>query len=60
MKLQIEVPDGFLGGELVFLEESAGAVKLSTMTVDTDCEARGKLPGTMPKQEKQLVPWEAD
>lgn len=60
MKLEIEVPDGFLGGELVFLEEVIGRIRLSTMTVDTDCEVRGKLPGTMPKQEKQIIPWEAD
>lgn len=60
MKLEIEVPDGFLCGKLVFIEERPNGLFFDDIIVDTERMIEAKKIDTTPKREKRLVPWEAD
>lgn len=60
MKLEIEVPDGFLCGKLVFIEERPSGLFFDDIIVDTDRMIEAKKVDAPPKQEKQIIPWEAD
>ncbi len=60
MKLEIEVPDGFVTGKLVFIEERNTGIWLDTVNVSTERVIRVGVPDTEGKRGEQRVPWEAD
>lgn len=60
MKLEIEVPDGFVAGKLVFIEERNTGIWLDAVNVSTERVIRVGVPDTEGKRGEQRVPWEAD
>ena len=60
MKLEIEVPDGFVVGKLVFIEERNTGIWLDTVNVNTGRVIQVRVPDTEGKRGKQRIPREAD
>ena len=60
MKLEIEVPDGFVTGKLVFIEERNTGIWLDAVNVSTGRVIQVGVPDTEGKRGEQRVPWEAD
>ena len=60
MKLEIEVPDGFVTGKLVFIEERNAGIWLDAVNVSAGRVIQVGVPGTEGKRGEQRVPWEAD
>ena len=60
MKLQIEVPDGFIAGKLVFITETNDGVNLDSLDVKTGRVLRVEKLSVEKSKMKQRVAWEAD
>lgn len=60
MKLEIEVPDGFVTGKLVFIEERNTGIWLDAVNVSTGRVIQVWAPDTEGKRGKQRIPREAD
>ena len=60
MKLEIEVPDGFVPGRLVFVEERNTGIWLDAVNVSIGRVIQGGVPDTEGKRGKHRIPWEAD
>ena len=60
MKLEIEVPDGFVAGKLVFIEERNTGIWLDAVSVNTGRVIEVGVPDTEGKRGKHRIPWEAD
>lgn len=60
MKLEIEVPDGFVAGKLVFIEERNTGIWLDEVNVSTESMIQVGAPDTEGKRGKHRIPWEAD
>ena len=59
MKIEIEVPDGFLFGKLVFTEARGNRVYLSSVDVNIELEQRVETIKAM-KKAGCRIPWEAN
>ena len=60
MKLEIEVPDGFVAGKLVFIEVRNTETWMDVVNVSTESMIQVEGPDTEGKRGKRRVPWEAD
>ena len=60
MKLELEVPDGFVAGRLVFIEERNTGIWLDAVNVSTESVIQVVAPDTEGKRGKHRIPWEAD
>lgn len=60
MKLQIEVPDGFVTGKLVFAAQVEDGVVLDSIDVRIGREIRIKKSQVEIGKTERRIPWEAD
>lgn len=60
MKLEIEVPDGFVAGKLVFIEVRNTEKWMDVVNVSAESMIQVGAPDTEGKRGKRRVPWEAD
>lgn len=60
MKLEIEAPDGFIAGRLVFITETKDGINLDSIDVKTGRVVRVEKIDVVEAKGKPRVPWEAD
>lgn len=60
MKLEIEVPDGFIAGKLVFLEGRPGGTLLNVADVFAERMIQEENPDAEKSQAGCRIPWEAN
>lgn len=60
MKLEIEVPDGFVAGKLVFAAQVEDGIVLDSIDVRTSRKIRIKKSQLEIKETERRIPWEAD
>lgn len=60
MKIEIEVPDGFIAGKLVFLEERLEGALLNVVDVSAERAIKKENLNATRSQAGCRIPWEAD
>lgn len=60
MKIEIEVPDGFIAGKLVFLEGRPEGTLLNVADVFTERMIQEENPDAAKRQAGCRIPWEAN
>lgn len=60
MKIEIEVPDGFIAGKLVFLEARLEDALLNVVDVSSERAIKEEKPEATRSQAGCRIPWEAN